>query len=124
MENGILSAMDQGRLGALVLLHLSAAFDTVDHCFLIKRLQQLELNGTVLQWFASYLLDRSQSVQIHDKCSAPFNLRYSVPQGSVLGPVLFFLYTCSLGKTMCKYKVNYHFYADDSQIYVFQAYSK
>ena len=118
VENDILSAMDQGRLVALVLLDLSAAFDTVDHCLLIKRLQQLGLNGTVLQWFASYLLDRSQSVQIHDKCSAPSNLQYGVPQGSVLGPVLFSLYTCSLGKIMCKYNVNYHFYADDAQIYV------
>ena len=118
VENDILSAMDQGRLVALVLLDLSAVFDTVDHCLLIKRLQQLGLNGTVLQWFASYLLDRSQSVQIHDKCSAPSNLQYGVPQGSVLGPAYFSLYTCSLGKIMCKYNVNYYFYADDSQIYV------
>ena len=110
--------MDQGRLVALVLLELSAAFDTVDHCFLIKRLQQLGFDGTVLQWFTSYLLNRSQSVRIHDKCSAPSNLQNDVPQGSVLGPVLFSFYACSLGEIMCKYNVNYHFYADDLQIYV------
>ena len=114
----ILSAMDQGRLVALVLLDLSAAFDTVDHCFLIKRLQQLGFDRTVLQWLTSYLLNRTQSVQIHDKCSAPSNLQYGVPQGSVLRPVLFSLYTSSLGEIKCKYNFNYHFYADDSQIYV------
>ena len=104
MENDILSAIDQGRLVALVLLDLSAAFDTVDHCL---------FDGTVLQCFTSYLLNTSQYVQIHDKCSAPSNLQYGAPQGSVLGPVLFSLYTCSLGEIMCKYNVNCHFYADD-----------
>jgi hypothetical protein len=119
VENDILKAMDKGKLVALVLLDLSAAFDTVDHCVLISQLQRLGFDGTVITWFTSYLSNRSQYVQIRGQSSPTSDLIYGVPQGSVLGPVLFSIYTSTLGNILCKYSdINYHFYADDSQIYM------
>jgi hypothetical protein len=110
--------MDQGRLVALVLLDLSAAFDTVDHCVLINHLKQLGFDGSVLQFFMSYLSDRTQCVKIQNVSSTPSELVFGVPQGSVLGPILFSLYTSLLGEIIRKHNLDYHFYADDSQIYI------
>jgi hypothetical protein len=118
VQSDILTAMDQGRLVALVLLDLSAAFDTVDHCVLINHLKQLGFDGSVLQFFISYLSDRTQCVKIQNASSTSSELVFGVPQGSVLGPILFSLYTSRLGEIICKYDLDYHFYADDSQIYI------
>ena len=73
--------------------------------------------GTALRWFQSYLEDRTQSVTIQNACSAPRDLCVGVPQGSVLGPQLFSIYSAPLGKIIKAHGLEYHFYADDTQLY-------
>jgi hypothetical protein len=76
------------------MLDLSAAFDTIDHTTLLDCLHSwFGFSGTVLNWFLSYLTDRSQMVKINDFLSEGINILFGVPQGSVLGPILFSLYT-------------------------------
>jgi len=90
----ILLAIDSGDLSALVLLDLSAAFDMVDHDILIRRLKTpYGLSGMVLQWFQTYLVGRSQCVRTGLSASLLTLIVCGVPQGSVLGPILFLLYT-------------------------------
>jgi len=118
----ILLANDDGNLSALALLDLSAAFDTVDHDILLWRLDvSYRLNGTVLNWFGSYLIGRRQRVRNGSTVSAPSVMFCRVPQGSVLGPILFLLYTAELLQLIERNGLRPHLYADDTQIYSFCA---
>ena len=101
----------------LILLDLSAAFDTLDHNILIKRLHSyFGFSGSVLQWFSSYIKDRGQSVVIGNVISSPQKLDYGIPQGSIVGPLLFTLYT--LQQVILRHNLECMFYADDTQLYI------
>ena len=101
------------------LLDLSAAFDTLDPAILLKRLEiTFGIHGIALQWFASYLKDRTQSVLVEGQTSDPSTLKYGVPQGSVLGPVLFTLYSQPLSDVLNDHGCDFHKYADDTKISV------
>ena len=98
IKNEIHLSLSKGMPTALVLLDLSAAFDTIDHDTLLSCLSsRFGFVGSALKWFRSYLQDRFQSVKIGSSLSNLFKLKFGVPQGSVLGPLLFSLYTTPLG---------------------------
>ena len=81
--------MDNGKVTALTLFYLSAAFDTIDHATLLERLHgYFGISGTVFQWFKSYISNRQQRVHIDGSLSCSQYLHFGVPQGSVLGPFL------------------------------------
>ena len=119
VQNDILQAVDSRGGAILVLLDLSAAFDTIDHETLIRTLDiYCGIRGDPLKWFLSYLKGRVQSVQIGSTFSREQNLLFGVPQGSVLGPVLFTIYTTPLGRIIQRHGLTYHLYADDTQLYM------
>ena len=105
-------SMDQQRVSLLVLLDLSAAFDTVDHQVLLRRLEvSYGITGTAFKWFKSYLTNRSQHVLINGNCSDSFSLPHGVPQGSCLGALLFTIYTSKLFEIVkCHLPVQYKYY--------------
>jgi len=104
-------ALDSGNLALLSLLDLSAAFDTVDHDTLLRRLQtSYGLDCIVIKWFASYLSDRTQHVRTPTTTSLTSPVAYGVPRASVLGPILFLLYVADLLKLIKSHRLSPHAY--------------
>ena len=107
VNNDILTSLDNGKITGLILLDLSAAFDTVDHSILISRLHDfLGVQDLALDWCKSYLSDRPQYVRVGTSTSQPTVLDYSVPQGSVLGPQWFTVYTYPVRDIIRTYNLN------------------
>ena len=107
--NDILHAMDNGDV---------TAFDIIDHNILSQRLEHLyEVSGAPFIWFRSYLSNRTQTVTINNKLSQPTLLTFSVPQDSVLGPILFILYTKPLTTLIRQYSIANPSFADDTQLH-------
>ena len=111
----ILDSLDKGDFAILTLLDLSAAFDTVDHATLLRRLKTTYgITNTALVWFTSYLHERKLSVRYRGSSSTPTSLLCGVPQGSVLGPILFLLYTADLLRLIDGMELHSQLYADDT----------
>ena len=112
--NNIARTIDSGKVCALVLLDLSAAFDTVDHRILTEVLKRrFAVEGTALEWFESYFSGRTQTFYVADASSRPVPLICGVPQGSILGPTVFVAYTEEIQTSLT---LVYHLYADDTQL--------
>ncbi len=111
-------AKADSKSSVLVLLDLSAAFDTVNHQILLSTLSSLDISGTPLRWFESYLTGRSFEVACGGGVSTENQLVTGVPQGSVLGPLLFSTYTTSLAPIIQAQVFSYHCYADYTQLYL------
>ena len=115
--NNIRCALDNDSISVLLLLDLSAAFDTIDYQILLSHLNSVfGIQSAALQWFQSYLSDRYQSTSVNNLSSSPSQLMYDVPQGSVLGPILFALYTTPLSDIIANHSVNHQLFTDDTQL--------
>ena len=117
VTDNLLSNIDNRLASIVTFLDLSAAFDTLDHQILLKRLSiTYGIHAKALQWFSSYLSDRRQSVTIGSIFPKPVPLQSGVPHGSLLGTILFTLYTQPLSNTIQKHQFDYHKYADDTKL--------
>ena len=117
--NDMLRTLDTQEVMCLVLLDLPTAFNTVNHWILLRHLESnFGITDTALAWIRSNLSDHSQNVVIGKAESDPITLIFGVPQGSMLGLILFTLYTSPLGQICNRHGITYHIYTDDQQIYM------
>ena len=124
IKDDILRAIDNQTVTCLFLLDFCDAFNTVSHPLLLNRLRHhFGIQRTVLRWFKNYMTDCSQKTVLDDSnnkaaVSDHAILKQGVPQGSVLGPLLFILYTSPLGDICREHDVSFQHYVDDQQIYL------
>ena len=117
--NDLLVAVDKGDEAVLILLDYSAAFDIINHNIFLDRLvNRYGFTGSALNWFTLYFKDRSQSVVINDSVSKKHTPLEGVPQGSVIGPLSFTMYTSPLEDIIESHGFGRMIYADDTQVYV------
>ena len=124
LTNDICENIDSGKITILTALDMSAAFDTLDHAPLLHRLKHtFGLSGFVISWIQSYLFSRSSFVKIDSSSSPITTILTGVPQGSVLGPLLFVLFISPIANVInpgqaCNNLVSFHQYADDTHFYI------
>jgi hypothetical protein len=117
IQDYALRAADKGEVTALLLFDMTAAFDTVDHTILLERLLKLGIGGDAHCWLSNYLMNRTQVIRINGVDSNPIIMKCGVPQGSVMGPLLFTIYIRPLGHIIEQHQIKFKFYADDLQLY-------
>ena len=118
IKKDIDTALDRKSMVILVMLDVSSAFDTIEHEVLLTRLEHtFGITDKALAWLRSYLSERHQHVVVDSTMSADYVLQCGVPQGSVLGPVLYCMYTRPVCDIVARHGMQYHCYADDIQIY-------
>ena len=119
VHSDIVSAMDQGSVAILLMLDMSAAFDTINHDILLHRLEEtFGITGAALDWMTSHFHERTQRVLIGDTSSVEKQISVGVPQGSVLGPKVYCMYTYPVGEIIKGHHLLHHCYADDTQLYI------
>ena len=119
MFNNNFKEIDNGKIVLVLLLDMSAAFDTIDHDLLLKTLKNsYGIDKFVLNWLSSYLNHCSFSVNINDSFSNPDSILYGIPQGPILGPILLILYTKHLQHIAHNFNLNIQLYADNTQLYI------
>ena len=119
IHDHLVSAIGSRKVSRLCLLDLSAAFDTIDHDISITRLSSwFGIHGSVLSWFKSYLSSRPFRVKCVTDLSSWHTSSCGDPQGSVLGPLLFVMYTTPLSTLISSCSLNHHLYADDTQLFL------
>src|SRR5208282_1211615 len=117
--NGVYGAADKKSRSLLVLLDLSAAFDTIDLNTLVHRVERtFGITGTALQWLQSYVNERSQFVSVGGIQSMTTTNEFGIPQGSCLGPCLFALYVAPIAGVIESFCVSHAQNADDTQLYI------
>ena len=115
--NDLFLSLNKGNISVLALFDFSSAFDTIDHPILAHRLHtDFGFTDTVLQWFLSYLTDRTHYVALSNHCSAFTHVHSGVPQGSVLGPILLTMYIKPLSAIFDSHSIIHHSFADDLQL--------
>ena len=119
LHDHLITAISHQQVSCLCLLNLSATFDTIDHSILLHRLSScFGIADSALTWFKTYLTSRFFSVLVSGFGSPPYRLSCGLPQGSVLGPILFNMYTTPLSTLISSRSLNHHLYADNTQIFI------